>query len=135
MAKEKKNVILDLSTKVPDRPIIRIDGKDYYLAVPDDFVFAEFMWLAREGQKFSGLTMQEDINGELEDQLDKLTRKAFFDIPDEVFGKLNSLYKAQVLSLFLEAVEGTGGNLRRLTRRKSMRKKSSPGSKGSTAGQ
>lgn len=108
MAKEK-NILLDISTEVPDRPIVKIDGSEYELSIPDDFVFAEYMWLAKEGQKFTELTMKEGVNGELEVQLDLLVRKAFHDIPDEVFKKLNTIHKAEVLNLFLEAVEGIGG--------------------------
>jgi hypothetical protein len=132
MAEKRENVVLDLSTETPDRPVIRIDGKDYHLAIADDFTFAEFTWLAREGSKFGDLWAAENTNGELEKQLDKLCRMAFHDIPDEVYEKLNDGQKLQVLNVFTEAVETIGMTLRQTARTSPKR---SRGSKGSTAEQ
>ncbi len=135
--------ILELSTLVPDRPIIKIDGQSYEMAVYEDLSFKDEALLKKAGRMLVEASKAEDPTNEQFDELAQLVNRSLRvvvpGIPDDVFHKLPDGHKVQILMAFTRAARRTilsppseTGATKNSNRRTSV--KSSRSSKGSTAG-
>lgn len=101
------NTVLELSTAPHERPVVRIDGKSYGLAVTRDFTIPDRLILARD-LKALFTKLQSDLDDVTDEDLSRLTtrfeklaRQAFHDIPDAVFARLDYDQKMAVVHAFL----------------------------------
>ena len=124
--------ILDILTKV-DRPRFTIDGESYEMRDPGELSMAEFHLLSKMGSELiaSGEQYQSDPEGAfdaIQKCINELLDLVTPDLPSEVREKLNPLHVQQILDSFigLSRIEPKPGAKR-------SRKKSSRGSRGSTA--
>lgn len=96
--------ILDLSTLIPDRPLIRIDGATYHLRSPDELTLAESLQFARWGRQIADLSKAPDQEADLEQLLRSVAAAALADVPDEVKSRLslpNNLAIVEVFTVLL----------------------------------
>ena len=125
--------ILDILTKV-DRPHFTIDGKSYEMVHPNELSMTDFHLLSSKGSSLISFGKQykkdpdtafEAIKKCMDELLDIVTP----DLPAKVREKLNPFHVQQILDSFigLSRIEPKPG-------KKHRRKKSSRGSRGSTAG-
>lgn len=108
-------ILLNISTKEPERPKIKIDDVVYELAVPDDFKLKDFLWIAKVGKDVSKLinsNSEKDI-GKIEKLVGGIARKVLNQVPDEVYNRLTDAQKFAVINVFTEAVENLGEDPRR----------------------
>lgn len=104
--------LLDLSTLEPDRPLVKIDGKTYEMAIPDDFGIREMARLRKMGRRIQALEGQDELADEELDELahalDECCAMALPGCPDEVRAKLTDTQKAKVVRAFGERVAEEG---------------------------
>lgn len=104
--------ILDLSTQEPDRPVIKIDGAEYYLSTAEDLTLKEssyMSWAGEQMQKISSAEeWQETEADKLEGFLDEACRLALHDVPEDVYGKLTDGHKIKIVEAFGKAAFGAG---------------------------
>ena len=101
--------VLDLSTLIPDRPPIRIDGQLYHLRSPDELTLAESHRFSRWGQELERLGKASETLGHigeargdtrLEDLLRVVARAALADVPEDVAAKLTPHHCLAIVEVF-----------------------------------
>ena len=105
--------LLDLSTLVPDRPFIRIDGKAFDLRVPEDFGLVGQAKVGRIMDRLGPLSARiadapESISEDDVEEASRLLSEAcalLVDAPAEVLDRLNDQQRLAVVSAFTQASE------------------------------
>jgi hypothetical protein len=87
---------LSLSTLIPDRPVLRIDGATYHLKSPDELSLVESRQFGKWGKELEALGKDPDQTEALEALLEVVATAALADVPPEVFARLS---KTQLLSI------------------------------------
>lgn len=92
--------VLDLSTLIPERSSIRIDGVTYHLKSPDELTLFESQLFSRWGKDMEALGKDPDQTSELEALLAKVAKRALADVPDDVFARLRPAHHLQISEVF-----------------------------------
>jgi hypothetical protein len=129
--------ILDLSTLVPDRTPIRIDGKTYHLKSPDELTLFDAQQFTTWGKELEAVgTDPTAAEADLEPLVRKVARHALADVPDEVFDRLSGSQAMRITEVFTglllaRRLKAAGAIAQTVTRPTGV--KSSPSSKPSSA--
>ncbi len=104
---DNQDILLDLSTE-RTRKVIKIDGKQYELAAPQDFQIQEYLWLSKKGEKIAELGPESHDAAkltELTKLLDELIRKIVYTrMPRRVLRELDNGQKIAIVNAFTRAV-------------------------------
>ena len=93
--------ILDLKTVIEDRPPIRVDGVIYHLKSPDELSLMESNQFAVWGEQLRALgEAGEDGMAELEVLVGKVAGAIVFDMPGEVFARLDTAKRMAIVEVF-----------------------------------
>lgn len=92
--------ILDLSTLIPDRPVIRIDGAVFHLRSPDELTLAESHQFGKWGQQLEELAKDARRLGELEALLQVVADRAMADVPTDVRTRLRPTHHLSIVEVF-----------------------------------
>ena len=96
---------LDLSTTQYDRPLVRIDGVDYELRLPEELTFEEHGRRLELGAAATALgSRTEGLDKDAIDQIHAITvesaRMLLVGVPDEVFRKLTPGHLKKITDFF-----------------------------------
>ena len=115
-----KPFVLDLSTVEPARPLIRVDGAVYELAVWGDFGLAQRTRLRQLQRRMLELTTalsaddaREDDARALVDTLDRIVAMVVRDLPSDVIARLDEEQKAAIVQAFTRATGMPGAGTAR----------------------
>lgn len=111
MADSTKRYVLDLSTVEPERPLIRIDGQSYELAVLSDFGLLQRARLQRLQRQLQELANDQATSDDVDeasvqallDVLDLIVAMVAPGLPDEVRNRLNEGQKVAIVQAFSRA--------------------------------
>lgn len=92
--------LVDLSTLIPERPVIRIDGRDYHLRAADELTLLESDAFTRWGARLQELAAEPGKVAELEALLGEVAGKAMADVPDEVRQRLRREHHIAIVEVF-----------------------------------
>lgn len=132
-----RDPILDLSTLVPDRTPIRIDGETYHLKSPDELTLFDAQQFTTWGKELEAIgTEPAAAEADLEPLVRKIARHALADVPADVFDRLSGSQAMRIAEVFTGLLLATrlkaaGAIAQTVTQRTGA--KSSPGSKPSSA--
>lgn len=91
---------LSLSTLIPDRPALRIDGATYHLKSPDELSLSESHQFGKWGKELRALGQSPDQTEALEELLRVVAAAALADVPPEVFARLSTTQLLQIVEVF-----------------------------------
>jgi hypothetical protein len=110
MGEDKK--LLKLSTLVPERPKVEIDGTLYHLKAPTDLSLRDEAWLRVSQGRLDEIReayekgdVDEDTAAEMESLITEGVGRLTYDLPDEVLRKLTIGQQIEVLGFFMESTE------------------------------
>lgn len=92
--------ILDLSTLIPERPVIRIDGNTYHLRSADELSLAESHQFTRWGKLLQELPKDPARADELDALLAEVAGAALADVPAEVRARLKRAHHIAIVEVF-----------------------------------
>src|SRR5690606_10108967 len=92
--------ILDLSTLIPERPAIRIDGETYHLRSADELTLAESHQFTKWGKELEALAKAADNRAPLDTLLDTVVAAVVADVPAEVQQRLSLENKLAIVEVF-----------------------------------
>ena len=91
---------LSLSTLIPDRRTIRIDGATYHLKSPDELSLSDSHKFGKWGKEIKALGQDPDQTEALEALLKVVAAAALADVPPEVFARLSPTQLLSVVEVF-----------------------------------
>ena len=104
--------ILDLSTLIPDRPVIRIDGATFHLRSPDELTLAESHRFGRWGKDLEALAKDPERLVDMEALLRRVSREALADdVAEEVFARLGTRHHLAIVEVFTVLLLGRQARL------------------------
>ncbi len=90
---ENDKPILDLSTLVPERPKIRIDGELYELAVMDDLGIRAQQWIVSHTNALQPFFERDELNEQEEADIEfavrEYVKRVAPGVPEEIVAKLS----------------------------------------------
>lgn len=92
--------ILDLSTLIPDRPAIRIDGETYHLRAADELSLAESHQFTLWGKLLEEPATDPEQAAKLDQLLAKVADEALADVPPAVRLRLNRTHHIAIVEVF-----------------------------------
>lgn len=137
---DKKPYVLDLSTVEPARPLIRIDGQTYELALVSDFGLVQRARLQRLQKQVQDLArdqadrddVSEDDAQALIDALDRVVQLVVREMPADLLKRLDEGQKVAIVEAFSKATGMKSPGTAPAPSPKSTGARLSRGSKGST---
>lgn len=91
--------ILDLSTLIPERPVIRIDGETYHLRSADELTLAESHQFTKWGKELEALAVAGEA-ARLEALLVTVSAAVMADVPPEVASRLRTPQRLAIVEVF-----------------------------------
>lgn len=128
--------LLELSTLVPERPFIRVDGLPYDLRTSGDLGLVEIAQVTRLEARSRALMAEADPSADVALEAARLLREAVRVVlmaPAEVVDRLNDTQCLAVLTSFTQTIQLPAMDRTAKRRAPSTSGRSSPGSLASTA--
>lgn len=103
--------LLELSTTDFDRPIVRIDGDDFEMRVPDELTFHQFgqqVALGKRMEEISGRVDDAELLEEMHHLMEESVRLLLIDVPDDVIEKLNPGLVMKIVDFFNQLATAGG---------------------------
>lgn len=110
---------LNLNTN-NDRPVVTIDGTEYHLNTRADLRYKSIAFMGYAGKRLTTLSEElqdpdlynDEKANEFDALLERATRLALYDVPDEVFARLSDEHRMKIIEVFSEAVGQSGEDSR-----------------------